>query len=323
MFHGDLNASRYDPATRSGHYGSYYLRANHPRLPLAFWIRYTVFSPAGRPGDAVGELWAIVFDGLTGPHASEKLEFPAAECSFGHDDLAVQVGSASLSATRLRGSTHTIAWDLSYRDGQSPLLLLPSRFYQGGFPKAKSLVPQPLVRFTGDLRVGNRTISVDGWRGSQNHNWGSRHTDRYVFGQVAGFDNAPDSFLEAATARLRIGPLWTPPLTPVVLRHRGREYALNALARQVRASASVTPTQWSFTTRQATVSVRARFEALPESFVHLRYANPPGGFKYCHNTKLARCSVEIVDQSAGTSDSLVSEHGGLLEFLDDDPISVT
>jgi hypothetical protein len=65
----------------------------------------------------------------------------------------VQVGSASLSATRLRGSTGTIAWDLSYGDGQPPVLLLPPRFYRGGFPKAKSLVPQPLVRFTGDLRV--------------------------------------------------------------------------------------------------------------------------------------------------------------------------
>jgi hypothetical protein len=49
------------------------------------------------------------------------------------------------------------------------------------------------------------------WVGSQNHNWGSKHTDRYSWGQVAGFDAHPESFLEVATARLKLGPLWTPP----------------------------------------------------------------------------------------------------------------
>lgn len=46
-----------------GHHESFFLRANHPSRPLAIWIRYRIFSPAGRPGDAVGELWAIYFDG--------------------------------------------------------------------------------------------------------------------------------------------------------------------------------------------------------------------------------------------------------------------
>ena len=51
--------------------------------------------------------------------------------------------------------------------------------------------------------LGHRTIdvdgvshAVDGWVGSQNHNWGRKHTDRYAWGQVAGFDDAPGSFLE-------------------------------------------------------------------------------------------------------------------------------
>lgn len=315
----DVNGSRYDPTSSAGFYESYYLRANHPERPLAFWLRYTVFSPAGRPGDAVGELWAIVFDGVDGPHTSEKLELPMSECSFGElgGDLAVRVGSAALGRSEARGSAGSIVWDLSFGGGQPPLLLLPQRLYQGGFPKAKSLVPQPMARFIGDLRVGDRTINVDGWRGSQNHNWGSRHTDRYAFGQVAGFDNAPDSFLEVATARLRIGPLWMPPLTPLVLRHRGDEYALNALGRAARARASITPTRWSFTSAPGPVTVTGSFEAAAGSFVHLRYANPPGGFKYCHNTKLARCSITIDDH--GSSETLVSAYGGLLEILDDDP----
>lgn len=55
------NAARYDGSER-GHYESYFQRANHPSEPRAFWIRYTVFSPKGRPSDALGQLWAIYFD---------------------------------------------------------------------------------------------------------------------------------------------------------------------------------------------------------------------------------------------------------------------
>jgi hypothetical protein len=39
---------------------------------------------------------------------------------------------------------------------------------------------------------------------------------------VAGFDDDPRAFLESSTARLRSGPLWTPFLTPLVLREGGR-----------------------------------------------------------------------------------------------------
>ena len=53
------NRCRYVRHAPGGHYESYFLRANHPERPLAFWIRYTIFSPKGRAGDAVGELHCI------------------------------------------------------------------------------------------------------------------------------------------------------------------------------------------------------------------------------------------------------------------------
>jgi hypothetical protein len=209
-----VNWTQYDPSRSAGHYESFYLRGNDPQRPLAFWIRYTIFSPAGRPADALGELWAIVFDGETNTHATAKLELPLAECAFPNDRFEVRVGQATLDGGEVRGQVGQINWELRYEGDDPPLYLLPERLYGGGFPKAKSLVSRPLVRFTGGISVDTRGIAVDGWLGSQNHNWGSRHTDHYAFGQVAGFDNAPDSFLEVATARNRIGPLWTPALTP-------------------------------------------------------------------------------------------------------------
>ena len=69
-----INRTRYRPGQRAGHYESFYQRGNHPTEPRAFWIRYTVFSPADMPEAAIGELWAIWFDGVTGQHVVAKEE---------------------------------------------------------------------------------------------------------------------------------------------------------------------------------------------------------------------------------------------------------
>jgi len=49
-------------------------------------------------------------------------------------------------------------------------------------------VPQPGLRMRGQIVLDGVAMTVDDWPGSQNHNWGRRHTDRYAWGQVAGFD---------------------------------------------------------------------------------------------------------------------------------------
>src|SRR5260370_16216296 len=103
-----------------------------------------------------------------------------------------------------------------------------------------------MATYQGHLTVNGETIDVADWVGSQNHNWGSKHTDRYAWGQVCGFDDAPDSFLEVATARIKVGPLWTPAMTPMVLRHHGEELQLNTLGHALRARGEFRFFEWRF-----------------------------------------------------------------------------
>ena len=186
------NRLRHRSGSAGGHYESYFIRANHASRSLAFWIRYTLFSPAGQPQQAQGELWAIVFDGECGRHVAVKQAWPLASCRFDAHALAIDVPTAQLGHGHAQGTCesagHRIGWDLRFAHGQSPLLLLPARLYDGAFPKAKSLVSRPLARFDGTLKVNGEMVAVQGWIGSQNHNWGRQHTDRYAWGQVSGFD---------------------------------------------------------------------------------------------------------------------------------------
>ncbi len=315
------NRCRLDPARTVGHYESYFQRANHPTRPLGFWIRYTVFSPEGRPQDAVGELWAIYFDGERGRITAVKSVEPIARCRFDRSCLSVQVAEARLNEAALTGAAasggHMIAWDLEYRGDEPPLLLLPEHLYAGGFPKAKALVGTPNARFTGTLTIDGEAVMIDGWVGSQNHNWGRRHTDRYAWGQVAGFDGVPDSFLECSTAQIKVGPLWSPRFSLVVLRIAGETYAINALGRAVLARGRWRYFDWSLHTRQQGVEIAIEISAPRERFVGLRYANPPGGSKVCLNSKLARASVTL--RRPGRPElHLKSEHRAAFEILTDD-----
>jgi hypothetical protein len=213
---------------------------------------------------------------------------------------------------------HRIQWDLSFAGGSPPLFLLPPKLYDGGFPKAKSLVGLPMARYDGTLVVDGTAVDVGGWLGSQNHNWGSKHTDRYAWGQVAGFDNAPDSFLEVATGQLKVGGLWTPRVTPLVLRHEGEEYALRSLWRAVAiARGRFGYFHWDFASRGPGIEVRGHVSAPKDAFVGLRYYNPPGGEKWCLNSKIASCRLHV-RRAGEPAQTLETASRAAFEILTDD-----
>ena len=133
----DLDRAVYEPGQGTGHYESFYQRANHPTRPLAFWIRYTLFAPKERPADAVGELWAVYFDGESKQHAVAKTELPIGECHFARDAFDVRVGEATLGPAGLRGQSGEVRWDLHYAVGGDPLLLFDPSLYRGGSRKRR------------------------------------------------------------------------------------------------------------------------------------------------------------------------------------------
>lgn len=318
------NACRYradDPAGQGGHYESWFQRANHPSRPLAFWIRYTIFSPKGHRQDALGELWAIYFDGEAETITAIKQVMPISECEFSAEQLEHRVGGATIGSEKLSGEAvgqgNTISWNLRYTSPDPHLLFLPESLYTAPFPKAKSLIGSPLAAYKGSITVNDVEIEIDNWVGSQNHNWGSKHTDRYAWGQVAGFDDEPDAFLEVATARVRLGPIWTPWMTLMVLRIDGEEIRLNSIPQSIRAKGRYDYFNWNFESRSRVVEISGSIAAPIGSFVGLPYSNPPGGEKTCLNTKIASCHLTL-RRPGKPPRSLNTKNRAAFEILTDD-----
>jgi len=326
------NACRYVEEDEKGHYESYFLRANHPERPLAFWVRYTMFAAKGRYADAVGEQWAIFFDGERKRITTIKATRPISFCQFSPSRLSARIGKAMLTnyqaygqITGLRsngldtlspGGTNTIKWDLRYGGEQAPALLLPRGLYKRGLPRAKAVAPLPNAVFEGELTINGQTISADGWVGSQNHNWGRRHTDEYAWGQVCGFDNAPNVYLECATVLLKVAGVELPQMTVLVLRLEDEEIRLNSLFKAVRAKGVYDFSAWRIVSQNSKYRVSITIKADRDQMVGLSYLNPPGGSKTCLNTKLASCEVTI-ERDGHPPRFLQARHRAAFEILTD------
>jgi len=320
-FHKQVNLTRFHNQTQ-GHYESFFLRANHPTRPLAFWIRYTLFSPKDHPEHNIGELWAIFFNGESNQHTVVKQEYPLTDCLFDPTDFNIQIGNAKLSSNFFQGAIENkgnkLAWEMTFDGDSLPLLLLPLKLYKGKFPAAKSLVSLPSAHFNGVLSVNDEKMNITDWVGSQNHNWGLGHTDLYAWGQVAGFDSHPDSFLEVATAKLKLGPFWTPPITLLALRHNKSEYALTELTQGIKAYGKFQYFTWEFKSKAKDVEIDGQISAPSQAFVGLNYYNPPGGNKYCLNSKIAKCRLRFKDKITGKTEILETKHRAAFEILTND-----
>jgi hypothetical protein len=296
-----------------GHYESWFVRANHPTRPLAVWVRYTTF----RSGDGAvdeGELWATWFDGESDRVVTAYDSLPIDACAFGAVGLDVRIGDACLVSDTAQGAADGLAWDLRFTDSP-PLLLFPERFYDAAFPKAKQLTPSPTSRVSGTMTVAGETHGLDDWPGCQSHNWGSKHTDLYAWGQVSGFDDDPDSYLECASAKLKIG-VSLPMLTPLVLRLDGEDHLLNQPRSWLRNRGRFDHHEWRVVAGGGDLRVTARFTARPDQIATLAYRNPPGGAKICLNSKLARCEL-TVERPGTPPRRLTSTHRAAFEILGD------
>mgnify|MGYP001587887463 CR=1 FL=1 len=166
------------------------------------------------------------------------------------------------------------------------------------------------------MTVNGARHEIDGWVGSQNHNWGEKHTDKYAWGQVCGFDEDPDAFLEVGCGQIKIGPVLTPPMTVLVLRLDGEEHAFNTIQKGLRAKGSYDYFRFAFETGNDAITISGNIAAAADEFVGLPYGNPPGGTKTCLNSKIARCDLTI-RQKGKRPRTLSSRNRAAFEILTD------
>ncbi len=312
-----LNSVRYArtegaPTHAPGHVESWFLRANHPSRPLAFWIKLTILAP--QDGPAVVETWLVLFDGETGRTFAHKDTHPFTEAHLGPvltaGSYALDLGGGTLRGS-CGGATFNLRFTVDGGDVARPLLIFPFAWMlTAPFPRSKLVTPFPSVTFDGTIDTPAGPLPVNGWPGMQGHNWGKEHAPEYAWGQCV----FPGAMVEGFTGRIRVGGMLTPRLSAMVVRRGSEEYRFDSIVDTWRQSATISPTQWTLRMRGRDGEARLRMDGADRPMACLGYQNPDGRMSYCFNSKLADTLLEV-RPSRGEPFHCSSAHGGALEFL--------
>ena len=285
-----------DVASAAGHYESFYIKTSDPAEPLGVWIRHTVHKPSGK--DPVGSLWFTLFDGSgDGPRAS-KVTLPPGELGSGPDHY-IHVGESRLEPGRASGGAKSelvdASWELEFESPEPPLRHLPRDWmYRARLPRTKLLSPYPGARFSGRVQVDGRTLELDGWPGMIGHNWGAEHAERWIWMHGTGFDgHGPDTWLDMALGRIKVGPATTPWIGNGCLSLGGDRIQLGGLERMRSTEVGETPIGCEFELAGKGVKLRGTVGSDRESFVGWVYADPDGGEHHTVNCSVARMELTV------------------------------
>jgi hypothetical protein len=264
----------------------------------------------------------MVFDPEGQGNRALKEPYPIDAANYEYDNWTARIGATSIDDRSAQGvvtgGNRSARWDLRITPGsEDAVKLLTERAYRARIPSAKTTVRHPLAQFDGQVELDDARLVLDGWTGSVNHNWGTRHTPAYAFGQVCGFDEAPDSSLEIVTARAAIGPVLTPAATLFVFRHAGQEFAVRSILGTLQTHGRYQPFAWAFGGRVGDQMIEGELVAEPADVIGLTYTDTDGGSKYCYNSAIATCRVQVAGKAFERGE-LKATRRAMFEILTDE-----
>jgi hypothetical protein len=250
----------------AGRYESWFLSARDAepgRQPRAVWIRHTTHRAAGARRDSAA-LWCTVFDPSGGSPAAVKQSVDALPTE--------QAGPEGFKGeARARG--RMAEWDVTLTRGGTPLRhLRPGVLYRLPLPRTKVEAPVPDGSASGQVVLDGARVDVVGWRATVGHNWGAEHAERWVWLHAAGFEDEPDTWLELALARVRVGGALTPWIANGAVCHAGQRFRLGGLARVAGVRVAAAPGRLEAIVPGERVSVRVAVHADLYQTVGFKYA---------------------------------------------------
>jgi hypothetical protein len=316
---------------RAGMYESFYVRAVSPEEPVGVWIRNTVQK---RPGErARGSVWCTVFDAARGrpfQHklTSDRLTVPPGEwISVGEQGAAepgnapAQAGGsaqgAALGPAGAHGACGEASWALRFAGGEPELRHLPREWlYRAPLPRTKLTSPAPNARFSGSVRVGDRTpIELQGWPGMLGHNWGAEHAERWIWLHGILFEGAPEVWLDVALGRVKLAGRMTPWVANGALFVDGRRLRLGGLgARGLEVQESANGCALRLP-GEGGAELRVRASVPEGTAAGWRYRDPEGEAAHdVVNCSIAALELELSGAGGGGPRALRSAHGGVYEL---------
>ncbi len=319
------HASRYRPGAGT-HVESWFLRANHATRPQALWLKATLSVPI--VGQPVAEAWFVWFDRDAGQRRAGRATVPLGERELATDVLEIEVAGCHLRLQRDSGAGRgqlisgdgSLAWDLTWQAVPGALgtpMYVQSHpwLLEGPIPRSKTVTPLPALLVTGTVTVDGAACPIDRWVGSLGHNWGKDQPWALAWAQCVfpDADGTPHCFVEGFSAKLKMGPIFTPWISALIVRRGEREWRFDKLVDLWRQDSRIDDLGWVLRIRGGDGEALLTLRAQQSDIVCLSYPNPDGEQACCLNSKLASAQLRV-NPTNDEGFTCTTEHGAALEF---------
>lgn len=319
------NLSRWSKPCRR-HYEVWYLTVHEPSKAVAYWIRYTLLVPEAPDEEGQAALWLFRFAAEEREKVlAAKKEFPLDSAILTEAPFCLSISDSVLSDDRAWGSfvtdRHQVRWDLRFEPGRAfyhlPALLRGLSRRHGGVCS-----PNFSVRMSGFVEVDGVKDWIRAEPGHQSHVWGPAYPDGWFWAHSNAFEQDPEAGLEILSTQSRFVGM---PLSATlgVLRTAKRDHLFNSAASLARNGVRYEPGCLEFSCKSLGKRLYGKVSFRPEWLAGVVYTGPLGEKRYCYNTEIASCEVELAGPRAGLN-SLArwsSRSGCAFEIVSSEPLA--
>jgi hypothetical protein len=277
----------------------WYTTLTDPATGDGFWLHHELVAPEASSGSSADEPyvhgWGACFprDG-----AAESWRFgPEPLPNSIRSDLWFASSGCAVTDGAMRGSAGAMSWELTYADGGRPLFTFPRWAWTREALPAAQVVQSPTARFSGELRVGDRVVSLSDAPGGVARIYGHGNARRWAWLHA---DLGGGDVLEVVAAvSKRPGLSHLPPLPLMRLRVDGVDRPRQPLAAGLAGSADIALPRWTATARWGRTRLRVEVAVPPSSSVALEYRDPDGETCTCTNSERASAWITLERWAGG------------------------
>ena len=252
----------------------WYTTITDPLSGNGFWLHSEVVAPI--EGQPYLHGWAAAFP-ADGPPVWER--------------FAPSPASPGAAVDELRGTTHTLSWDLRRTEDGTPLFTFPRWAWERELLPAAQVVPAPTASYDGFFSVGDRRYELSGARGASARIYGHGNAKRWAWLHA---DLGDGDVLELVSAvSMRPGLSALPPTTLLQLRVDGRDLPREPLAAAPLLRARLGLPEWSVRGMLGRHRLHVRVRQDPERSVVVPYVDPDGATATCHNSEVASAQIRL------------------------------
>lgn len=271
----------------------WYATFTDPVSGEGFWLHHELLAPVHGAPRRQG--WAVAFPAggapVLGRFAGDAAAGPGTGLPvFSADGAGVRDGS-------LEGDAGALSWSLRYRDDGRPLYTFPRTAWERQLFPAAQVVPAPSARFSGELTVAGRGITLHEAPGAVARIYGRGNAERWGWAH-ADLPGGDTLEIVAAVSRLH-GLRQLRPLTFLQLRQGGRDWPRWPLRAAARLRTELR--EDGFTTCGTVGDRRLQVDVTldPGESVTLDYDDPEGPGPRCTNSERATLELTVERRAAG------------------------